>query len=123
MAPVTDDFADEYLEGFPDCAAFIATSDDVALFRWYKTLSVRNLLHMQLELATLEGQLLELDELDKKDITDADTKMNREQMLENLLTAKSWEWFAQKAKTPGSRAEHKMRLIRTIRETLKEYRK
>ena len=118
-----EDFAEEYLQGFPDCAAFIASSDDIALFRSFKSLSTRNLLYMQLELAALQGELERLDRLDKDDIAHAEANDNTQLLATELLTAQSWEMFSKKAKQPDLRAAKKMRLVKEIRRVMKDYRK
>ena len=89
MSGSPEDFAEEYLDGFPDYAAFIASSNNIALFRSFKELSTRNLLYTQLELATLQGELESLDSLDKEDMANSKAKRDFEQLATDSLTAKS----------------------------------
>lgn len=52
-----------YLQGYPSLAAFIASDRDQtsAIFKRFKRLGARNLLHMQSELAELQAQQDEFD--------------------------------------------------------------
>lgn len=52
---------DDYPEGYPRAAAFIASADDFHAFRRYSYLNARILLHKQAEIAVLEKKLEKLD--------------------------------------------------------------
>lgn len=71
MAQAAESYAAEYLEGFPHAAAFISSSDDLAIFRCFKILATWNILYLQMELAPLEGQLKKIDDEEKAELQEA----------------------------------------------------
>ncbi|PVH84044.1 hypothetical protein DL98DRAFT_355628, partial [Cadophora sp. DSE1049] len=53
--------------GYPSVAAHLASSSELATFRKFSSLNMRNLLYMQTELIMLEAELKELDQQDASD--------------------------------------------------------
>ncbi|KAH7379915.1 hypothetical protein BKA64DRAFT_686638 [Cadophora sp. MPI-SDFR-AT-0126] len=54
-------------KGYPSVAAHLASSSELATFRKFSNLNMRNLLYMQTELIMLEAELKELDQQDASD--------------------------------------------------------
>lgn len=91
---------------------FIASDNELSMYRNFRTLSSRNQLYLQSSLTELENQLKEFDEEDSKQPDDNDV----------LLSAKSWETFPARAKEHPREAE-RMEIILDIKVKMKEYRK
>jgi hypothetical protein len=66
-----------HYKGYPSVAAYLASSSELAVFRKFSNLNMRNLLYMQTELLMLEAEFAELDQQDA-----ADTR---------AVTLQSWE--------------------------------
>jgi hypothetical protein len=117
-----DVMALHYISGFGDLAKFIASDHDgdTAIFRRFDSLSSRNLLYLQSELAELECLQRQYDEEDARDSLQAD--------LSAVInsTSRDWSSFDQGANDPNSpvreRLKKRMELVVAIREKLKEYR-
>ena len=90
-------------------ADFIATDDELPIFRRFDRLNARNLLYLQSELIALEAQLQALDYEDVKDGS-----------MDVMLSAKCWETLLLRAEEHPREAE-RMELIRTIRTVIREY--
>ena len=90
-------------------ADFIATDDELPIFRRFDRLNARNLLYLQSELITLEAQLQTLDGEDDKDGS-----------MDVMLSAKCWETLLMRAEEHPHEIE-RMELIRKIRTVIKEY--
>jgi hypothetical protein len=94
-------------KGYPSVAAFIASSPDLAVFRRFGELNVRNLLYLQTELIVLESELETLDGEGSATACGADWR-------------RSWESVLR-----GQKEEDIVRrkLVLEIRAKLKEYSK
>ena len=90
-------------------ADFIATDDELPIFRRFDRLNARNLLYLQSELIALEAQL---QALDYEDIEDGS--------MDVMLSAKCWETLSLRAEEHPREAE-RMELIIKIRTVIKEY--
>ena len=103
--------AHQYLTGYPSLAAFIASDRDQtsAIFKRFKRLGARNLLHLQSELAELESRQDELDD-----------EANRCQDLSTKQFLRNWPEFCLAASSDGRMRERK-ELAETIKATVKEY--
>lgn len=117
-----DVMALHYISGFSDLAKFIASDrdGDTAIFRRFDSLSSRNLLYLQSELAELESLQRQYDEEDAKDSLQADLSAAINS------TFRDWSSFNQGANDPNSpvreRLKKRMQLVAAVREKLKEYR-
>jgi hypothetical protein len=87
--------------GYPTVAALVSKDNDFAIFRKFRYLNARNLLHLQAELIHLENELEIVDR-------GLDTE-------ENAEILKSWESYANN--------DDRQDLMLRIRKTLKEYSK
>ncbi|KAL9107640.1 MAG: hypothetical protein Q9187_008398 [Circinaria calcarea] len=110
----------EFLEGFSNFAEFIASDDDLSIYRRFRSLSARNLLYLQAELQVLEAQLRDLDEKGKAEI---DNGGNLGDKIELLQVARDWESFVRKADHEDERQMKKMKMVIEIRRVMKEYQK
>lgn len=90
-------------------ADFIATDDELPIFRRFDRLNARNLLYLQGELIALEAQLQTLDGEDAKDGS-----------MDVMLSAKCWETLSLRAEEHPHEIE-RMELIKKIRTVIKEY--
>jgi hypothetical protein len=97
------------LHGHAVFADFIASDDELSVYKSFNRLSARNLLYLQSELLELEALLAEFDE---RDSTEGD--------YDTLLSTKCWETFAARAEE-NPREKEKMEIIRRIRSLTKEY--
>ena len=99
-------------EAFHNCrtfAEFIASDEELFVFRRFDRLNARNLLYLQSELIWLEAQLQEMDDDETSNAT-----------MDVKLTAKCWETLSMNAEEyPGDAA--RMQLILKIRKVAKEY--
>ncbi|KAI9771146.1 MAG: hypothetical protein M1840_002497 [Geoglossum simile] len=105
-------FPEEYLAGYPDFAAFIASTKDFAVFRSFNRLSARNILYLQSELLYLQSQL---DNFDQEDSSSRD--------ISQKAAARCWRIFANPDPN-GETYEHdqkRLELVLRIRPLLKEY--
>jgi hypothetical protein len=97
------------LFGHAAFADFIASDDELSVYKSFNCLSARNILYLQSELLELNALLVEFDERDSNE-GDYDT----------LLSTKCWETFAARAEE-NARDKEKMEIIRKIRVLMKEY--
>ena len=97
------------LHGYRTFADFIATDDELFIFRRFDRLNARNLLYLQSELIALETQL---SKYDSEDIEDGSK--------DSILSARCWETLALRAEEHPREAE-RMELIRKIRKVTKKY--
>lgn len=113
MCPLRDQ---TYIDGFPALAAFIASDPDRSTFIYkrFDRLASRNLLILQSELAEMQSQL---DAFDREDWAKYQNRGPGYQAA--LQDLQSWE--AYKA-THGPESD-RLKLIREIRKTMKEYSK
>lgn len=103
-----------YIDGFPALATFMASDPDRSTFIYkrFDRLASRNLLTLQSELADMQSQL---DAFDREDWTRYQNRGPGH--LAALQELQSWESYKS---THGPTSE-RLRLIREIRTTLKEY--
>ena len=97
------------LHGYGTFADFIATDDELFIFRRFDRLNARNLLYLQSELIALEKQF---SEFDVEDIEDGSKDV--------ILSARCWETLALRAEEHPREAE-RMELIRKIQKAVKKY--
>lgn len=91
-------------------ADFIASDDELLIFRRFDRLNVRSLLYMQSRLMTLEAQLAEYDQEDAADGS-----------MEVMLSAKCWETLQSRAAEERPREAERLELIREIQNTTYQY--
>jgi hypothetical protein len=99
--------------GYATFSEFIASDPELSVYRSFKTLASRNLLHLQSSLLAVEQELAELDANDAQQM-DTDT----------LLSAKCWETFHTRAReypTEYPREAERIELITRIKTATKEY--
>ncbi|KAK5217409.1 hypothetical protein LTR72_009526 [Exophiala xenobiotica] len=112
-----------YISGFQDLASFISSDidGDATIFRRFETLSARNLLYLQSEMAELEALQARYD---KEDAEEASKEGSGWSTIRSC--GKDWNAFEREANspTPSTRDHFKkrMELVLTIRSKLKEYR-
>jgi hypothetical protein len=90
-------------------ADFIATDDELPIFRRFDRLNARNLLYLQGELIALEVQLQALDDEDAKNGS-----------MDVMLSAKCWETLLLRAEEHPHETE-RMELIKKIRTVVRQY--
>ena len=90
-------------------AEFIASDEELLVFRRFDRLNARNLLYLQSELVALEARLKEFDD---EDIADGS--------MDVMLSAKCWETFETRALENPREAE-RMELIRKIQKATNRY--
>ena len=90
----------EFLEGHSDLAAYIATDAELEIYRRFRRLSVRNILYLQSELASLE---LKIDEYDLKEQEQLLNGSDAEKM-DVWQCNRDWETFARRATIAGGTA-------------------
>ncbi|KAH0534091.1 hypothetical protein FGG08_007310 [Glutinoglossum americanum] len=110
--------AKEFLEGFSDFSQFIASDDDLSIYRRFGSLGARNILYLQAELQLLEQNLQKLDEADHDVVM---RHSDEDEKKEVDLAARAWECFEYQSKKGTERQMLKMKLILRIREVMKEY--
>lgn len=100
-----------YVKGFPSLASFIASDRDktTVIFKRFDMLSARNLLYLQSELAELQARQ---ELFDKEDL-------NASKAVKQC--ARNWHDFLHQAEENEGQKE-RMKLVKQIRETIKEYR-
>ena len=103
-----------YVEGYPSLAAFIASDRDHSsvVYKRFDRLSARNILYLQSELQELQSQQ---DKLDKEDGDGDDFKLKR--------FARDYHALAEASKNGDAEAVKRMKLVKNIREKMKEYSK
>lgn len=103
-----------YIDGFPALAAFIASDPDRSTFIYkrFDRLASRNLLILQSELAGMQSQL---DAFDREDW--ARYQNRGPGHLGALQELQSWESY----KSTHGQDSDRLRLMKEIRATLKEY--
>jgi hypothetical protein len=101
-----------YLSGFPSLAGFIATDRDQtsAIFKRFKRLGARNLLHLQSQLAELQAEL---------DIFDYEEGKHD---LKTKQYSRNWDRFCAAAEHDPRQKQKKV-LLDKIGRTMGEYRK
>ncbi|KAH0562956.1 hypothetical protein GP486_002479 [Trichoglossum hirsutum] len=97
----------EYLAGYPDFAAFIASGKELAIYRAFDRLSARNILYLQSELLYLQDKL---EEFDRHDL--------EAKSFEEKMAARCWQIMAEPS---NDHDRERLELIRKIRPVLKEY--
>lgn len=97
------------LSSFKTFAEYLATDDELLIFRRFNTLNARSLLYYQSELLSLEK---ELENFDQEDIDDGS--------IEVMLSAKCWETFSAKA-VEHAREFARLEVVRRIQETTYKY--
>jgi hypothetical protein len=108
----------EYLPGFTEFSHFIASDDVFTIYRRFEALSARNILYLQAELQSLECQLQKLDEEDAALINSGATGAEKDHVEE---AARVWESFSAQVDAGVERQVEKMKVLRRIREVMKEY--
>ena len=101
-----------HLSGYPSLAHFIASDRDrtTLIYKRYDELAARNLLYLQSELAELQARQFVLDQ--------ADLHAN----LETKQCARNFADFQKATEINDVDQEERWKLMKDIRETLKEYR-
>lgn len=105
-------FAVQHVIGYPSLASFIASHKDksTVIFRRFDRLSARNILYLQSELAELEARQ---DAYDKEDVRGSMT---------DKKCARDWNEFRNQSEN-NERQIARMKLVKEIRGTMKEYSK
>ena len=105
-------------DGYPALSKWISRDPDqeTFIFRRFKQLSARNLLHLQSQLIALEIRLAKLDE-----------EIRQDDNLEVKQSLRRWESFVQRFGDPmtagtGVRVNERVKLVIDIQSKLKEYR-
>ena len=93
-------------------ASFLASDDELLIFRRFDELNARNLLHLQSELLHLEAQLREFDEEDAKDGS-----------MDVMLASRCWETLESRAAQDQPREAERMELTRKIERAIHRYSK
>jgi hypothetical protein len=107
-----------YLEGFAEFSRFIASDDDLFLYRRFGSLAARNIVYLQAELQSLEDQLKELDEADRM-LVERPGDQDEKSAVDGA--ARAWESFEYQAREGNKRQKKKMGVVLRIRMILKEY--
>jgi hypothetical protein len=105
---------EQTLDGYPSLTRFIASDHDrtTLVFKRFDSLAIRNLLHIQSELAELQARQ---DASDSKDYSiDAD--------MDAKACAMTWENSKKLAASGDLVQIERVKLAREIRNTIKEYR-
>jgi hypothetical protein len=99
--------------GYPALAKWVATNPDYEtfIFRRFDTLSARNILHLESQVAVLECQLLRLDE---EACQSHDPETGR--------SIRNWENFEERAKDKTRLEYKRMKLVNKISHKLRQYR-
>lgn len=95
--------------GHRGSSEFIASDDELSVFRRFKVLGARNLLYLQSSMIELEARLKELDMQDTRDMN-----------MDILLSTTCWETFSAKA-CEASREAERMEVIKQIKNATDEY--
>ena len=105
-------------DGYPALSKWISRDPDheTFIFRRFKQLSARNLLHLQSQLIALEIRLAKLDE-----------EIWQDQNLEVRQSLRRWESFVQRFGDPmtagtGVQVNERVKLVIDLQNKLKEYR-
>ncbi|MCJ1388660.1 hypothetical protein MMC18_001509 [Xylographa bjoerkii] len=83
----------EFLEGYTDFAQYIASDEELSIYRRFGSLGARNILYLQAELQVLEAELQRLDDEDKTlgQSNSGGTKKQTD------FAARAWESFQQQS--------------------------
>ncbi|WQF76373.1 hypothetical protein CDEST_01387 [Colletotrichum destructivum] len=100
------------MTGYPSFSHLIASDPELFIFRGFKSLSSRNLLHLQSALLEIDT---ELEELDKEEADRAQTDLDAQ------MSIQCWEVLSARAKDGDARESLKMDLVRRLQEATKEY--
>jgi len=99
----------QYPNGYPSVAAFIASDPELSVYRIFRRVSSRNLLYLQSELRIREH---ELDRLDQEDL-DSET---------GTIRHLGSQCFAELLNADDAGSKERRELIEIIRKLTKEYR-
>lgn len=117
MASSISEKATSLPAGFPSLGHFVASEPDAGtvVFRRFDSLSARNLLFLQSQLADLEAEQRDLDTEDVESINH-----------EERASRQDWKLFETRSEDTTSpfheREQRRMQLARRIQKTLKQYR-
>jgi hypothetical protein len=106
-------WASQFNYGYPSLAEFVAQDPDheTFVFRRFKALGARNLLHLQGELITLEDEIAAVD---REAAGSVDPELH--------LSMRSWTILDENSRRPGHDVERKQReLANALDEKLKKY--
>jgi hypothetical protein len=110
----------EYLPGFAEVAAFVSLDRDGGLYHRFRTLSARNILCMQGEIATLADRLEGLDDLDSRELRiQGHSDMKKQDEISRC--SRDWDFFARLSSKVDGPERERMSLIRELRPLLREY--
>src|SRR5438093_1561863 len=113
----------DFLPGFADLPEFIASDHHVAVFRRFESLSIRNLLYLQIEIHMLNKRLREHDECENQKIKTAITENKDGEAVDMLRAARDWETFKREAEGDNNeKLKKKMEIVVEVRKKLQEYR-
>ncbi|KZL73222.1 hypothetical protein CT0861_10886, partial [Colletotrichum tofieldiae] len=98
--------------GYPSFSSFVSSDPELFIFRSFRGLSSRNLLHLQSALLEIEN---ELEKLDEEEVDRAQTDMNVR------MSIQCWEVLSSRAKDGEERESTRMDLVRRLQEATKEY--
>jgi len=108
----------EFHVGFADFSEYIASDDQLSLYKSFASLGARNLLYPQAELQVLEKELKSLDDRDQQCLKDTEDDDER-RMVE--AAARAWEGIQMQSEAGNERERRRMDLILRIRKLMKEY--
>lgn len=99
-------------DGYPALAAWIGRDPDgeTLVFRRFRNLSARNLLHLQSELIQLE-----------QEINDLDDKARRSTDLDARQASRRWETLTQLAADPTRPEKERLEKVTELSAKIKEY--
>jgi len=132
-SPLSDTFRGpdgEYVGGYAEFSAYIASDSDLQIFRSFKDLTSRNLLMLQSELLSLEARLRSIDQEEYQSIVEAKLNCDDEELIKLRLGIEHWETFVEEASQSDAnqsktqreiRQVRKMNLVQELRRTLPLY--
>ncbi|KAK2010442.1 hypothetical protein LZ32DRAFT_588418 [Colletotrichum eremochloae] len=106
------------MTGYPSFANFVASDPELYIFRSFKCLSSRNLLHLQSVLLEIEA---ELKKLDIEEAYCAQTGPDDGTRKDAQMSIQCWEVLSARARDGVPRESRKMDLICRLKKATKEY--
>lgn len=110
----------DYLPGYAEVAAFVSLDRDGGLYHRFRTLSARNILYMQGQLASLADRLDVIDKMESAELRDRNHPAVNKQ-FEISMCATDWDTFKDLSSSKDGNAKERMGIIREMRPLLRDY--
>jgi hypothetical protein len=108
----------EFQVGFADFAEYIASDEELSLYKGFSSLAARNLLYFQAELQALGRELKSMDEADQLRMR---TTADDQERMAIESAARAWERLKFQCDAGDEREGKRMAIILKLRKLMKDY--